>query len=33
LLTTDPEVWVSLLLICRPPTGAPHGVLAGQAVT
>src|SRR3954464_7097132 len=26
---TDPEVWVSLLLICRPPGGAPDG--AGRA--
>jgi hypothetical protein len=33
LLTTDPAVWVSLLLICRPPGGAPNTVLAGPVVT
>ena len=33
LLTTDPAVWVSLLLICRPPGGPPNTVLAGPVVT
>jgi hypothetical protein len=33
LLMTDPAVWVSLLLICRPPGGAPNTVLAGPIVT
>jgi putative transposase len=33
LLTTDPAVWVSLLLICRSPGGAPNTVLAGPVVT